>query len=55
MVLTSEFWRQTGYDDVEKLGSLASQGRLFAAELDADYVDVGIPTGLTYAREYYGE
>lgn len=55
MLLTSEFWWQAGHDDVEKLGALASQGRLVAAELDADYIDVGIPTGLAYAREHYGE
>ena len=49
------FWWQTGLDDVEKLGALASQGRLLAAELDADYIDIGIPTGLAYAREHYCE
>jgi len=55
MIVTTEFWYQTGLDDVEKLGALASQGRLLAAELDADYIDIGIPTGLAYAREHYGE
>jgi UTP-glucose-1-phosphate uridylyltransferase len=55
MIVTTEFWWQTGLDDVEKLGALASQGRLLAAELDADYIDIGIPTGLSYAREHYGE
>ncbi len=55
MVVTPEFWWQTGYDDVEKLDALASQGRLVAAELEADYIDVGIPSGLAYARSHFGE
>ena len=54
MLLTREFWSQNGDDDVEMLQSLAIGGRLLAAEIDADYIDVGIPEGLLYARNYYG-
>ncbi len=53
MLVTSEFWWQSGNDDVEMLGSLASSGRLLAAEIDADYIDVGLPEGLLYARGNY--
>jgi hypothetical protein len=53
MLVTSEFWWQSGDDDVEMLGSLASSGRLLAAEIDADYIDVGLPAGLLYARGNY--
>ena len=55
MLITSEFWRQNGNDDVEILGSLASSGRLLAAKINAAYIDVGLPDGLLYAREHYGE
>ncbi|MBO58515.1 MAG: hypothetical protein CMA77_05925 [Euryarchaeota archaeon] len=53
MILTNEFWTQNGHDDVEMLQSLAIQDKLLSAEIIADYVDVGIPNGLLYARENY--
>ena len=53
MILTNEFWSQAGEDDVQKLQSLAINGRLLAAGINADYIDVGIPNGLLYAWGNY--
>ena len=53
MILPSEFYSHDDDDDVQKLQSLAINGRLLAARINADYIDVGIPNGLLYAWGNY--